>query len=92
MNFMAIMKKPVKKMLFGLSLLLGLFVVLFVRVFGANPSNKAEFSRVSLLEMMGTLQAHADISGGGGGGVNDDDSGSGGGCGSDGGDGGGGSY
>lgn len=43
--------------------MLGLFLALFVKAFGVTSEDKSGFSRISLLEMTGTLQAHADVPG-----------------------------
>ena len=75
---MSIIKKPVKKIVWGLSLVFGLALVFFVRVFGINSLEKKEFSRVSLLGMAGILQAHADVPPGDGNGDGSDGDSSGG--------------
>ena len=64
---MAIIKKPIKKILWGLSLFFGLALVFFVKIFGINSLNRIELDKSSLLGMIGISGAQADTPGGPGG-------------------------
>ena len=66
---MSIIKKPVKKILWGMSLFLGLVLILFVKAFGINSLNRTDLSRVSMLGIMGVPEARADVPDGDGDGV-----------------------